>query len=106
MKLVGNMHYDYAYFKYEHNTNYQQIQKRFLEAVESLNPDNIVVSNHSEDKMHAYFELFLCPAKFTSVNLKFEAYLQHTALEICVTEDLVFHLSSHNFKGVEENHTI
>ncbi|XP_069701735.1 ribosome quality control complex subunit TCF25 [Periplaneta americana] len=42
MKLVGNIHYDYAYFQYEHNTNYQQVQKRFLDAVESLNPDNIV----------------------------------------------------------------
>lgn len=42
MKLVGSLHQDCTYFKYEHNTNYQQIQKRFLEAVESLNPDNIV----------------------------------------------------------------
>jgi hypothetical protein len=45
MKLIGNMHYDCTYFKYEHNTNYQQIQKMFLQAVESLNPDNIVVSS-------------------------------------------------------------
>lgn len=30
------------YFKYEHNLHYQQIQMKFLEAVESLNPDNIV----------------------------------------------------------------
>ncbi|XP_071443869.1 ribosome quality control complex subunit TCF25 [Hetaerina americana] len=30
------------YFKYEHNFSYQQIQMKFLEAVESLNPDNIV----------------------------------------------------------------
>jgi hypothetical protein len=49
MKLVGNLNHDCAYFKYEHNTTYQQIQKRFLEAVESLNPDNIVVSNHSKN---------------------------------------------------------
>jgi hypothetical protein len=47
MKLVGNMHCDCTYFKYEHNANYQQIQKMFLQAVESLNPDNIVVSSHS-----------------------------------------------------------
>lgn len=32
------------YFAYEHSVNYQQVQMRFLEAVESLNPDNIVVS--------------------------------------------------------------
>lgn len=29
-------------FTYEHSQSYQQIQKKFLEAVESLNPDNIV----------------------------------------------------------------
>ena len=32
------------YFTYEHSVNYQQVQLKFLEAVESLNPDNIVVS--------------------------------------------------------------
>lgn len=31
------------YFAYEHSLNYQQVQMKFLEAVESLNPDNIVV---------------------------------------------------------------
>ncbi|KAL1117365.1 hypothetical protein AAG570_004691 [Ranatra chinensis] len=30
------------YFAYEHSVNYQQVQLRFLDAVESLNPDNIV----------------------------------------------------------------
>lgn len=30
------------YFTYEHSVNYQQVQLKFLEAVESLNPDNIV----------------------------------------------------------------
>ncbi|KAF6202235.1 hypothetical protein GE061_004633 [Apolygus lucorum] len=30
------------YFSYEHSLNYQQIQMRFLDAVESLNPDYIV----------------------------------------------------------------
>ncbi|XP_075228649.1 nuclear localized protein 1 [Lycorma delicatula] len=30
------------YFAYEHSVNYQQIQIKFLDAVESLNPDNIV----------------------------------------------------------------
>ncbi|KAG8224133.1 hypothetical protein J437_LFUL001827 [Ladona fulva] len=38
------------YFKYEHNLHYQQIQMKFLEAVESLNPDNIV----SIINMHPY----------------------------------------------------
>ncbi|XP_046391016.1 transcription factor 25 [Ischnura elegans] len=38
------------YFKYEHNFSYQQIQMKFLEAVESLNPDNIV----SIINMHPY----------------------------------------------------
>lgn len=32
------------FFAYEHSVNYQQIQIKFLDAVESLNPDNIVVS--------------------------------------------------------------
>ncbi|RZF32605.1 hypothetical protein LSTR_LSTR011052 [Laodelphax striatellus] len=31
-----------CYFTYEHSVNYQQVQLRFLDAVESLNPDNIV----------------------------------------------------------------
>uniref|UniRef100_A0A1B6CWB0 Transcription factor 25 n=1 Tax=Clastoptera arizonana TaxID=38151 RepID=A0A1B6CWB0_9HEMI len=31
-----------SYFNYEHSINYQQVQKKFLEAVELLNPDNIV----------------------------------------------------------------
>jgi spore coat polysaccharide biosynthesis protein SpsF (cytidylyltransferase family) len=30
------------YFMYEHSQSYRQIQNRFLESVESLNPDNIV----------------------------------------------------------------
>ena len=30
------------HFAYEHNTNYRQVQTKFLEAVESINPDNIV----------------------------------------------------------------
>ncbi|EFA01445.2 ribosome quality control complex subunit TCF25 [Tribolium castaneum] len=30
------------YFTYEHSQSYRQIQNRFLESVESLNPDNIV----------------------------------------------------------------
>ncbi|KAG8278756.1 Transcription factor 25 [Homalodisca vitripennis] len=29
-------------FTYEHSINYQQVQVKFLDAVESLNPDNIV----------------------------------------------------------------
>lgn len=30
------------YFTYEHSQSYRQVQNKFLEAVESLNPDNIV----------------------------------------------------------------
>lgn len=30
------------YFVFEHSTSYRQVQIKFLEAVESLNPDNIV----------------------------------------------------------------
>lgn len=32
------------YFVYDHNFSYRQTQMKFLQAVESLNPDNIVVS--------------------------------------------------------------
>lgn len=32
------------YFVYEHSTSYKQIQLKFLQAVESLNPENIIVS--------------------------------------------------------------
>jgi SAM-dependent MidA family methyltransferase len=69
MKLVGNLNHDCAYFKYEHNTSYQQIQKRFLEAVESLNPDNIVVSSHSENMSICYigFEVLNTMAVKSSV---------------------------------------
>jgi hypothetical protein len=49
MKLVGSSHHGYMYFKYEHNTNYQKIQKRFLEAVDSLNHNSIIVSSQSEN---------------------------------------------------------
>ncbi|KAI4470318.1 nulp1-related [Holotrichia oblita] len=36
------------YFTYEHSTSYRQVQNRFLEAVESLNPDNIlaIINEH------------------------------------------------------------
>lgn len=34
----------YQVFKYVHNQTYQQCQFKFLEAVESLNPENIMVS--------------------------------------------------------------
>lgn len=33
-----------SYFSYEHSINYQQVQMKFLDAVETLNPDDIVVS--------------------------------------------------------------
>ncbi|KAK9500401.1 hypothetical protein O3M35_001675 [Rhynocoris fuscipes] len=41
MKLVETKN-GIHYFAYEHSLNYQQVQMKFLEAVESLNPDFIV----------------------------------------------------------------
>lgn len=32
------------YFVYEHSPSYRQIQQKFIHAVESLNPENIIVS--------------------------------------------------------------
>lgn len=32
------------YFTFEHNRDYQQVQFKFLDAVESMDPNNIVVS--------------------------------------------------------------
>lgn len=32
------------YFVYEHSPSYRQIQQKFIIAVESLNPENIIVS--------------------------------------------------------------
>lgn len=32
------------YFVFEHSQSYMQVQEKFLQAVESLNPENIVVS--------------------------------------------------------------
>lgn len=34
----------YNYFCYQHSKDYQQVQFKFLDAVESLNPNNIMVS--------------------------------------------------------------
>lgn len=42
MSLVEPKSGGIQYFAYEHSVNYRQIQNKFLEAVESLNPDNIV----------------------------------------------------------------
>lgn len=49
MKPVGSSHHGCMYFKYDHNTNYQKIQKRFLEAVDSLNHNSILVSSQSKN---------------------------------------------------------
>lgn len=35
---------DIQYFTFEHSLQYQSIQKKFLDAVESMYPDNIMVS--------------------------------------------------------------
>jgi hypothetical protein len=48
MKLVGSSNHGYMHFKYEHNTNYQKIQKIFLEAVNSLDHNSVLVSIHSK----------------------------------------------------------
>lgn len=41
MNLIENKQ-GIQYFTYEHSQSYRYIQKKFLESVESLNPDNIV----------------------------------------------------------------
>ena len=35
----------YTYFEFEHSPSYQEVQFLFLDAVESLNPNNISVSD-------------------------------------------------------------
>jgi len=45
MKLIGSTHNGCIYFKYDHSTNYRKIQKTFLEAVDSLDHNRILVSN-------------------------------------------------------------
>lgn len=42
MNLVESKPGGVQYFVYEHSSNYKQIQNKFLDAVESFNPDNIV----------------------------------------------------------------
>lgn len=42
MSLVETKSGGIQYFTYEHSTSYRTMQNKFLEAVESLNPDNIV----------------------------------------------------------------
>lgn len=42
MNLVESKFNGFQYFAYEHSISYRQVQNKFLEAVESLNPDNIV----------------------------------------------------------------
>lgn len=41
--LEANKH-GFLYFKFEHNKEYQEVQRQFIRAVNTLNPDNIVVS--------------------------------------------------------------
>ena len=36
----------FAYFTFTHNQSYQELQFKFYEAVESLQPQNIMVSYH------------------------------------------------------------
>lgn len=42
MNLVETKPGGIQYFNYEHSSNYKQVQYKFLEAVESMNPDVIV----------------------------------------------------------------
>jgi hypothetical protein len=59
MKLVGNNHHGCMYFTFEHNTDYQKIQKRFLEAVDSLDHNIILVSSQSKNIVLLAAVLFL-----------------------------------------------
>lgn len=43
IKTTGNI----QYFVFEHSASYKEIQHKFLQAVESLNPENIIVSQHA-----------------------------------------------------------
>lgn len=45
MKTTG----DVQYFVYEHSASYKEIQHKFLQAVESVNPKNIIVSEHADE---------------------------------------------------------
>ncbi len=38
------------YFTFEHSRDYQQIQFKFLDAVESMDPNNIVVKKKKKKK--------------------------------------------------------
>ncbi|CAL8100993.1 unnamed protein product [Orchesella dallaii] len=42
MSFVESNKQGYMYFKFEHNKEYQEVQKQFIRAVNTLNPDNIV----------------------------------------------------------------
>lgn len=47
MSFLDTSKQGYLSFKFEHNKEYQDVQKQFIRAVNTLNPDNIVVSNLS-----------------------------------------------------------
>lgn len=63
MSLVENKN-GIMTFSYEHSNGYQQVQRRFLEAVESLHPDNIVnIINNNPYHIDALIQLSdLCRA--------------------------------------------
>ncbi|KAK6626957.1 hypothetical protein RUM44_009434 [Polyplax serrata] len=57
MKLLETKN-DIQYFTYEHSLNYQSVQKKFLEAVESMYPDNIMmVANQSPNHVDTMIQL-------------------------------------------------
>ncbi|KDR12891.1 transcription factor 25 [Zootermopsis nevadensis] len=79
MRIAAEMHGVIMSFKYEHNTNYQQIQKMFLEAVESLNPD-IIVAIFNEHPYHVDALIQLSDLCKMSEDLQMAAQLIERAL--------------------------
>lgn len=56
MKTTGNV----QYFVYEHSASYREIQHKFLQAVESLNPENIIVSEYAAKFCTLQHSIFNC----------------------------------------------
>ena len=55
MKFLESDRNSYQYFTFEHSSNYQLVQKRFFHAVESLNPEHIIVSGSNFFILCQYF---------------------------------------------------
>ena len=52
MKFLESDRNSYQYFTFEHSSSYQLVQKRFFHAVESLNPEHIIVSTYNFLLLH------------------------------------------------------